>query len=203
MRWLLLPEQLVWHESECESLVEENRMKELNKTHLMNYVCAILLVLLFATQFLPFWNCTADCKDHKDIEKTVSIAEYVWHPDHHKPITKGMTDVYMEAHGEDFTREDGKKFKFELNDIAAPLVVMFAGSVVGAVLCVMYSKRILPALIPFVVGSIGVYWYLTCPAMQVGQNWMLHMGIAILTTIAALAAIVVHILDKLKIRKAS
>ena len=178
-------------------------MKELNKTHLMNYVCAILLVLLFATQFLPFWNCTADCKDHKDIEKTVSIAEYVWLPDHHKPITKGMSDVYMEAHGEDFTREDGKKFKFELNDIAAPLVVMFAGSVVGAVLCVMYSKRMLPAFIPLLVGGIGVYWYLTCPAMQIGQNWVLHLILAVLTLVAALMTIVLHIRVKALDRKQS
>lgn len=175
----------------------------MNKTRLVNYVCAIMLVLVFATQFLPFWNCTVDCKDHKDVEKTVSIAEYVWLPDHHKPITKGMTDVYMEVYGEDYTRENGKKFKFELNDIVAPLVVMFAGSIVGAALCMMYSKRMLPAFIPLAVGGIGVYWYLTCPAMQVGQNWMLHLGVAALTTVAALAAIVVHILDKLKARKAS
>ena len=176
-------------------------MKELNKTRLMNYACAIMLVLLFATQFLPFWNCTVDCKDHKEVEKTVSIAEYVWLPDHHKPITKGMTDAYMEAYGEDFMRENGKKFKFELNDIVAPLVVMFAGSVVGAVLCVMYSKRMLPAFIPLLVGSIGVYWYLTCPAMQIGENWILHLIIAALTSVVALVSIVGHIFDKAKIRK--
>lgn len=178
-------------------------MKELIKTRLVNCVCAIMLVLVLATQFLPFWNCTVDCKDHKDVEKTVSIAEYVWLPEHHKPITKGMTDVYLEAYGEDYIREDGKNFKFELNDIVAPLVVMFAGSIVGAVLCVMYSNHVAPAFIPLLVGGIGVYWYLTCPAMQVGQNWMLHFGVMALTAVVALASIVMHILDKVKARKAS
>lgn len=173
----------------------------MNKTRLENYVCAIMLVLVLATQFLPFWNCTVECKEHKDVGKTVSIAEYVWVPDHHKPITKGMTDVYLEAYGEDYVDENGKKFKFELNDIVAPLVVMFAGSIVGVVLCVMYSKRIFPALIPLIVGGIGVYWYLTCPAMQVGENWILHLIVSALTSVVALASIIVHILDKVKSRK--
>ena len=48
-------------------------MKELKKSRFANYVCAIMLVLVFATQFLPFWNCTVDCKEHKEVEKTVSI----------------------------------------------------------------------------------------------------------------------------------
>ena len=177
-------------------------MKKIVQTRFGNHGCAVMLLLLLVTQFLPFWNCT-DCKDHEDVDKMVSIAEYVWFPDHHKPITKGMTDVYLDAYGEDYTDSDGKKFKFELNDIVLPLVVMFVGSIVGAVLCVMFSERMMPAFISVAVGGTGVFWYLTNPAMQIGQNWVLHLILAVLTLVAALMTIIIRIRAKVLDRKQS
>lgn len=163
-------------------------MKKENKTKIINYICAAMLFVLFITQLLPFWKCS-NCKEHKDVDRTVSIAEYVWLPEHHKPITKGMTDVYLEAYGQDYTGENGKKYSFAVDDILVPLVVIFVGSAVGAVLCCVFSKNSLLAIIPAVVGGVGIYWYLSCPAMKVGDNWVLHLIVAIITTLTALAAL--------------
>ena len=164
-------------------------MKKINKTQLGNYVCAFMCLLVLICQFLPFWNCT-NCKDHEDVDKAVSIAGYVWRPDHHKPITKGMTDVYLEAYGEDLKDENGKKFKFAVDDIVLPCVVIFIGSIVGFALSLAFSQRAIVGAIPLIVGSVGTYWYLTCPAMKVGANWQIHLVAAVLTAIAALFFII-------------
>jgi hypothetical protein len=175
-------------------------MKNMNKTQLGNYICAVTLVLVLITQFLPFWLCT-DCKDHKDANKVVSIAEYTWFPDHHKPITKGMTNVYLDEYGQDLEDENGKKYKFAVDDIVTPLVIVFLGSIIGAVVCTVFSKYTAPALIPLLVGGIGVYWYLTCPAMKVGANWPIHVVVAGLAALAALGVLVYGVLESVKSEK--
>ena len=172
-------------------------MKNINKTQLCNYVCAFMCLLVLITQFLPFWNCS-NCKDHKDADKVVSIAEYVWFPDHHKPITKGMTDVYLEEYGEDLTDERGKKFKFAIDDIVFPCIVIFAGSIVGLALSLAFSQRAISGVITAIVGVVGTYWYLTCPAMKVGANWQIHLVVAALAATVSLACIIRNIIASLK-----
>lgn len=173
-------------------------MKNMKKTQLCNYICAFMCLLVLITQFLPFWTCSATCKEHKEVEKVVSIAEYTWLPDHHSPITKDMTAVYKAAYGDDYTRENGKKFTFELNDIITPLVIILIGSIVGAALSIVYSRKALVALIAVVVGGTGVYWYLLCPAMKVGANWQLHLVVMALATLTGLAAVAVNVIDAFK-----
>lgn len=175
-------------------------MKNFNKTQLGNFVCAFMCLLVLITQFLPFWNCS-DCKTHEEADKNVSIAGYVWLPTNHKPITKEMTDVYLAEYGEDFKDEDGKKYKFAVNDIVIPCVVLFLGSIAGVALGLAFSKRPIVRLIPLIVGSVGVYWYHTCPAMKAGANWQVHLIVAALTAIAALVFIVQYLFQIMKDRK--
>ena len=156
-----------------------------------------MCLLMLITQFLPFWNCS-DCRTHEEEDKMVSVAGYVWLPTNHKPITKEMTDVYLEAYGEDFKGEDGKKYKFAVDDIAAPCVVIFLGSALGLVLGAMFSRRVIFRLLPLIAGSVGVFWYLSCPAMKAGANWQLHWIVAALTAVTALVLIVLHVIGKIK-----
>ena len=168
-------------------------MKKINKTQLGNYICAIMCLLVLITQFLPFWNCS-NCKEHKDEDKLVSVVEYVWFPHHHTPITKGMTNVYLEAYGEDYTVEEGKKYKFDVDDIVLPCVVIFVGSIVGFALTVAFSQKTVVGAIPLFVGSVGTYWYLTCPAMKVGANWQIHLVAVALMAVVALVFIIQNIM---------
>ena len=73
-------------------------MKKLGKNQIGNCICAFMCLLVLITQFLPFWNCT-NCKTHKEEDKMVSVAEYIWIPVNHTPITKSMTNVYYEVFG--------------------------------------------------------------------------------------------------------
>lgn len=172
-------------------------MKNVNKLQLSNYICAFMCLLVLITQFLPFWNCS-DCREHEDVDKTVSIAEYVWFPDHHRPITKGMTDVYLEAYGEDYTDEDGKKYKFAVDDIVTPLVILLAGSIIGAVLGFVFSDKSTVALLSTIVGGVGLYWYLTCPAMKIGASWYLHLIVYALAAVAGIGALIYGFIIRIK-----
>ena len=164
-------------------------MKKINIKRLCNCLCGFMCLLMLITQFMPFWTCS-NCKDHKEADKVVSIAEYTWLPDHHSPITKGMTAVYKEAYGADYTREDGKRFSFELNDIITPLVIILIGSVVGTVLGLAFSRKSIVSVITAIVGGVGTYWYFTCPAMHVGANWQIHLIVAEIALSVAILAMV-------------
>ena len=172
-------------------------MKKGNKMRLCNYICAFMCLLVLITQFLPFWDCT-NCKTHKEVDKKISVAGYVWIPVNHKSITNDMTDVYLEEYGEDFKGEDGKKFKFVAKDIAGPCAFIFLGSIAGIVLAFVFTKRMFAQLLALSAGSWGIYWYLICPAMKVGANWKLHLAAMALAALAGLAAVVVNVLAATK-----
>jgi hypothetical protein len=159
-------------------------MNKLGKNQIGNYICAFMCLLVLITQFLPFWNCT-NCKTHKENDKMVSVSEYIWIPVNHTPITKSMTNVYYEAFGEGLVDANGKPYKFSVNDIYGPCVVTFVGSVVGIVLSILFSRYAIVSLVTLVVGCSAARWYLICPAMQVGQNWQIHLACAMIAAIIA------------------
>lgn len=174
-------------------------MKIIEQSKMGSYICVVLLTVLLLTQFLPFWSCN-DCRSHREEDKSISIAEYTWFPEEHSPITKGMTDVYKEAYGEDYKDENGKNFRFRANDIVNPLIIIFFGCISGIVLCLLFAKHIYLTLIPLIVGGYASYWYLTNPAMQAGQHWVLHLVVAVLTAVAALAVLALNVKRKLRKR---
>lgn len=159
-------------------------MKKLGKNQIGNYICAFMCLLVLVTQFLPFWNCT-NCKTHKEEDKMVSIAGYIWVPVNHAPITKAMTDVYYEVFGDGLVDVNGKPYKFSVNDIFGPCVVTFVGSMAGIVLAILFSRRAIVSLVTLVAGCSAARWYLICPAMQAGQNWHIHLVCAIAAAVIA------------------
>ena len=159
-------------------------MKKLGKNQIGNYICAFMCLLVLVTQFLPFWNCT-NCKTHKEEDKMVSIAGYIWVPVNHTPITKAMTDVYYEVFGDGLVDVNGKPYKFSVNDIFGPCVVTFVGSMAGIVLAILFSRRAIVSLVTLVAGCSAARWYLICPAMQAGQNWKTHLVVSILAIVVA------------------
>ena len=167
-------------------------MKKFGKNQIGNFVCALMCVLVLVTQFLPFWNCT-NCKTHKEEDKAVSVAGYIWVPVNHTPITKSMTDVYYEVFGEGLLDVNGKPYKFSVNDIFGPCVVTFVGSLAGIVLAIWFSRRAIVGAVTLVMGCSTARWYLICPAMQAGQNWQLHLVVGILAAVAAGVVLLVNL----------
>ncbi len=150
-------------------------MKKGILTSICNFLCALLLIVTLVMQFQPFWICS-DCKTHKDVDKEVSIAEYLWIPKHHEPIADEMTDLYRDTYGPDFKDPaTGRKFKFKVNYILPSVLTVFLGSIVGILGCVIFHKKFFLAGVPLVVGVAGILGQLSYPALQVGQNAQTHL----------------------------
>lgn len=165
-------------------------MKKERMISICNCVCALLLLATLVLQFQPFWTCT-DCKTHKDVDKEVSIAEYIWLPKHHEPIADEMTDLYRDVYGPDYKDPaTGRKFKFKANYILPSMLTVFLGSVVGIVGCVIFRKKFFLAGIPLIVGVAGILGHLSYPALQVGQNAQDHLTLFIIVTAVASVSLI-------------
>ncbi len=134
------------------------------------YICVVLMLVLLATQFLPFWECS-NCEDG-----VASISDYVWFPEHHKDITNGiMKDLY------------GKKFA--VADVVLTPVVIVATFVLSLFFCIKNTHKPVYAIIPAIGGAFGVVGYLTSPGLQAGSNWVLHMAVAAVLLVCALVVL--------------
>ena len=162
-------------------------MNKTKITTICNLVCAVLLLATLVTLFLPFWTCPG-CKTHKDVEKGVSIAEYLWLPKHHSPVTSELTEMYRNIYGHDYIDPaTGKKLTFKADYIMPAMLTVFIGSIAGIAGCVVYRKKFFMAAIPLVVGVAGIIGHLSYPALQVGHNRTLHF--ILFTVVIATAAI--------------
>ena len=139
-------------------------------------ICAVLLLALVVTQFLPFW--TAD-------EDSSSISGLLWLASSHK----GVNTMIVKSMGGALT----------LSNFAwAPALVLVL-SVLGIVLCALrFKAAILVALVALLSGLVGMYQYLAMPIFQIGANWTLHLVASILVVVGALASLALVILAKIK-----
>ena len=156
-------------------------MKKNKFTLVSNIVCFVLLAVLFAMQFLPFWNCTG-CTTHED--GMISISEYVWNTRDHRALTKNMTDVYKDKYGPDMKDEKGKPWEFEANDVVNIPVFITICVILGVIFMLSKPNTVLTSLCACVGGFTGVIGYLTNVALQAGQNWVLHLVVACVVAVA-------------------
>lgn len=142
----------------------------------LNYICAVLLVLLLITQFLPFYAC--DCKKGCEGDGTISLSEYVWFPeDHEKGITKALK------------AEFGKEY--ELNDIVLIPVVILVAGVIGIYMCATNARKSWVSVFPIIAGVAGVFGYMSSPILQTGNNWMLHWVAALVVLIVGAISFII------------
>ena len=161
-----------------------------NYSRIFNYICALLMLVLLVTQFLPFWTCHCAKKCGEE-GKELSVSSYVWFPkDHAKGITKDFDELIS---------------KFELNDVILTPVVILVCSVLGIFFCIIKAKNPLMGIFPFLAGLAGTFGYLTNPVLKAGMNWQIHLiaSIAVLAaSLVVLSKVVVNIVQKAKKEKA-
>lgn len=165
-------------------------------SYISNAVCFLLLLVMLGTQFMPFWLCE-DCKNHEEA-KQISIAEYTGFPKKHSPITKGMTDVYLNIYGQDLVDEKGKPFKFQPNDTVIPCVILFAVAIISIIMLIKNPGNILLPIFPLAGGVGGVVGYLTIAALQAGPNWQLHLIVAIVLTVASGGTLLYYLIKHMR-----
>ena len=163
---------------------------------IINYICVLIMIAVLVMQFMPFWTCPG-CRNHTEPQQ-VSIVDYTWFPEHHKTITREMTDVYLEEYGEDYLDEKGKAYKFTVDDIVTGCVVVLISGAVGVFLCAILSKKAFVTWIPLLCGVTGVVDYLTMPAMKIGINNTAHLVVLAVLAVTALVGVVLGFVDWFK-----
>ena len=159
-------------------------MKKSNISYgqISSYICIVLMLLLLVTQFLPFFECPG-CESG-----TTSVSDYVWFPDHHKEITKGvMKDLY------------GREY--EVAQVILPNIAILVSCVLGIIFILKSGANPWISPIPFAGSAIAVFGYLTTIGLQIGQNWILHLGAAALVLICSLVTLsepIVKLIKKAK-----
>lgn len=144
-------------------MMEKTEKKAFKLTGLMGLclISAVLMVAMIALQFTPFWSL-----GEEGAEIVSSIGQYIWRPSDCKPLEKALKAV--ESVGSDF----------KVGHMVLWPVVLLVASAAGAVLCVIKPKFYLTSAATIVAGLAGMIGYLTVPALKLGTNWALHMGLS-------------------------
>lgn len=145
----------------------------MKKAKIIGLISIVVMVAVLVIQFLPFWYYEGT---------STSIQMYVWFPEKCKSLTKLLQEIL------------GKSYA--VGNIVLGPIALLVGSVVGIVLSVLgkKGKPILAKAVPMVCGIVGVYGFLSQPALQLGSNWVLYLILSILLALVCGVAAVLEIL---------
>ena len=138
-------------------------------------LCVLLIiVLLFLQCGTTFWTYGKD--------KSVSLQGYIWFPADHSALNKQLN------------ADLGLTGNFNPSSILLfPVLTLLTGAV-GVVLGLLFSDRLISAILPILCGASAIVGYIIKPALQLGINWQLHLAAAVLLVLAG----VVHLIKLLK-----
>lgn len=132
----------------------------------INILCAVLLLAVLVTQFLPFWTVEED---------TSSISGYLWLANSHKVLGKQMTTWLGGA--------------TTLSNFAGMPALLFVLCVLGIALSALRIRSLLVSIVALLAGVVGTYQYLAMPIFQTGANWQLHLVFSILVLVGAVVSL--------------
>lgn len=156
-------------------------------TRIFSYVCAAFSLAMIVTQFLPFWGCY-ECRTCGEAG-IISVNEYVWFATKHKyGLTSILSKYYIPG--------------FAAMDVVATCAFMQVAAVLSIVFAVRKPKKLTSAVFCIAAGTIGVVGYLTGPAYQLGQMWIVHVAIATCGILAGLGSLLLTFCKAYKKAKA-
>lgn len=143
----------------------------------IKYLCALLLLVMIATQFLPFWSVEG---------QSVSISSYVWVPENYKSLTAGLRD---QVGNEDFTAGD-----LVLTNLGIMLL-----SIAGIVFCLSAADKFWPLLISAAAGLVAIFGYSSQTALHFGGYWGMHLIPAALVLALSVCGVVLVLTKKIPV----
>lgn len=165
-----------------------NKKSKMAPATICNIVCAVLLVVFFACQFLPYWTYTtiegADktaailgiaTEEGTEVEKTISLAEYVW-----------LTEEHEDLFGTWKKMEDPNGNAFVQNDLVSMPFICTLLVIAGVVFCLWKNDRTWTCLFSLIAGIYATYSYLTVPVLKTGHTWMIHLIVSIVLLVGSL-----------------
>ena len=176
------------------SFEEDNKMSKIlkNRTKVLNYICAALMVLLIGMQFIPYWSSG---------DGSLSIAHHVWLPSNTDKASMSNWLVEEVSKTTDEFKEDAKEQKSKesiviANAIAHPSAAMFLLGIFGAIFCVLKSKVSWMSLFALACGIIGLYAFCFNPAYALGSTRVIYIMVSAVTTLVALLNLVLGAIKK-------
>ncbi len=192
---------------------------ELNSTRIMNWICVLLILVMVAMLFTPYWQYTTKEKNpetgkREEVTKVLSINDYVWFPREHKEMTKEFEAIYDQINKDNGITNKEDKIEFWINDmVLMPALVLMLGVVLGIV-SLWYSHVPFSSLLALILGGFGIYGYVACPEYgficplpefvetAVVGNPLIHIIISGITAAVGLAGVVWFIIKTVQAKKA-
>ncbi len=148
--------------------------------------CIVMLVVLVAIQFTPYWTFT----DGDGQEQTISIGSYVWFPN--EDVSNDFEDVVKDEvfPGERMSDND------VVNEIVMFPAITFGLAVLAIATCILGKKKlIVPGLATLIVGLVGIIGYISSPALNLSSAWTLHFIITIILALVGAAVFAFGIME--------
>lgn len=155
---------------------------------ILNFVCVALMLVFFASQFLPFWSYTTiegsdktaeilgiATEDGEEVTREISLAEYVWLTEEHEDLFGNWKRM------KDFEGNELNQNSIVVMPFVCTLLILF-----GCVFCVWKNTKTWTCLFPLISGVYAVCTYLTTPVLQTGESWIIHLIAAALLTAGAI-----------------
>lgn len=150
-------------------------MKKLkNPVKTVNWICAALMVVLLVLQFMPFWSIDGE---------GVSLLGYWGFPDDHSNLTSWL---------------DSTLGGFNINEIVFWIIFVAALCVVGAIICLKNSDKIMALLLPAGTGLLGLLFCICEPSFRLGQVWILHLLLFLLLLVLPIAVFAIKAQGKIE-----
>lgn len=156
---------------------------------IFNIVCAVLMILFFVVQFLPYWTYTtiegADktaallgftTEEGEEVERTISLAEYVWLTEEHEDLFGSWKKMKDPTTGEAFTQ----------NELVGTPFICTLLVIAGVVFCLWKNDKTWTCLFSLISGILATIAYLTVPVLATGETWMIHLIVSILMLVGSL-----------------
>ncbi|MBO5316889.1 MAG: hypothetical protein J6A74_00390 [Oscillospiraceae bacterium] len=149
-------------------------MKKQLLTKITNVVCAVLLVALFASFFLPSWDFTATVKvegsrETKEVASNASVMEFTWMAYENKDLSKQF-----------------KKAGYEVNEIVVMPFVLTLCTIIFALFSIINIKGSWQSIFGVVGSGFAVFYLLTNTVLQQGPFWMVNLILACASLAASL-----------------
>lgn len=139
-------------------------MKDVSKqTKIFKWASLVLLVAIFALQFIPFWNIEGE---------SFSIQDYIWN----EATNRTVTDYIKSFIGNDY----------RVSSLAFTAGVQLIAPAITFILYLRKSSCNAIGFFTFVTGVIGTWGFLTKPAFQLGTLWIVYLVIDILLVISSI-----------------
>lgn len=182
-------------------------------TPILNYICVVLLFVIFVMQLLPYWtNADAIETSPTKTEREISIQGMTWFPENKKTpnspgndMTKYFEKMYntfvcKECGYENPVKWDGacpecsakksaEKDEWEIADIVLMPVMIVVCCIVTFFFGIKKPTRLWMNIVYLLAGVLGAVTYLTEPIYQLNSMYIVHMVLCFALILASVANI--------------